>query len=74
LAFEGHANERRWRRGLETRCRARGVIRADHSALFPRTPDMSNRPFRGGAAYSLAFRAPRVIMPRIVGLDKQRRG
>jgi len=38
FAFEAIASERHWRRGLETRCRARGVIRADHSALCRSVP------------------------------------
>jgi hypothetical protein len=38
LAFEAIAHERRGRRGLKTRHRSRGVIRAGFSALFPLTP------------------------------------
>jgi hypothetical protein len=39
LAFEAVASRRRWRWGLETRCRSRGVIRAGLAAFISRTPD-----------------------------------
>jgi ATP-dependent DNA ligase len=37
-------------------------------------PAHEKPPFGDVAAYSLAFRAPRVIMPRIGASDKRRRG
>lgn len=43
MAFEAIARDRRGRRGLKTRHRTRGVIRAGLPALYPHTPDMDCR-------------------------------
>jgi hypothetical protein len=50
--LSGHLPAAGWRRGLTTRHRSRGVIRAGLPALCPRTPNRKSRSFGGKPAYT----------------------
>jgi len=50
--LSGHLPAAGWRRGLTTRHRSRGVIRAGFPALCPRTPNNESRSSAGEPAYT----------------------